>query len=100
MVNISSDVIRGYNDTIILYLLLDKPSYGYEISKQIKLISEEKYVIKKQLSILHLHALRKWLYLIILFERQCKWKAPDLLSDYQFRQRILQDEMRGMEADT
>ena len=33
MVNISSDVIRGYNDTIILYLLLDKPSYGYEISR-------------------------------------------------------------------
>lgn len=47
MVNISSDVIRGYNDTIILYLLWDKPSYGYEISKQIKLISEEKYVIKE-----------------------------------------------------
>ena len=37
MLNISSDVIRGYNDTIILYLLLDRPSYGYEISKQIKL---------------------------------------------------------------
>ena len=47
MLNISSDVIRGYNDTIILYLLLDKPSYGYEISKQIKQISEEKYVIKE-----------------------------------------------------
>ena len=47
MLNISSDVIRGYNDTIILYLLLDRPSYGYEISKQIKLISEEKYVIKE-----------------------------------------------------
>ena len=31
---ISSDVIRGYNDTMILYLLLDKPSYGYEISKK------------------------------------------------------------------
>ena len=44
---VSSDVIRGYNDTIILYLLLDKPSYGYEISKQIKQISEEKYVIKE-----------------------------------------------------
>lgn len=41
MVNISSDVIRGYNDTIILYLLLDRPSYGYEISKQIRLISEK-----------------------------------------------------------
>ncbi|MBQ3164489.1 MAG: helix-turn-helix transcriptional regulator [Lachnospiraceae bacterium] len=47
MGSISSDVIRGYNDTIILYLLLDKPSYGYEISKQIKTLSEEKYVIKE-----------------------------------------------------
>lgn len=47
MESISSDVIRGYNDTIILYLLLDKPSYGYEISKQIKSLSEEKYVIKE-----------------------------------------------------
>ena len=45
---ISSDVIRGYNDTMILYLLLDKPSYGYEISKQIKNLSEEKYVIKEK----------------------------------------------------
>ncbi len=44
---ISSDVIRGYNDTIILYLLLNEPSYGYEISKNIRRISEEKYVIKE-----------------------------------------------------
>lgn len=45
--NISSDVIRGYNDTIILYLLLDEPSYGYEISKRIKQTSSEKYIIKE-----------------------------------------------------
>ena len=44
---ISSDVIRGYNDTIILYILKQEPSYGYEISKQIRQISEEKYVIKE-----------------------------------------------------
>lgn len=44
---ISSDVIRGYNDTMILYLLWEKPSYGYEISKQIKTLSNEKYVIKE-----------------------------------------------------
>ncbi|MBR0119898.1 MAG: PadR family transcriptional regulator [Eubacterium sp.] len=44
---ISSDVIRGYNDTIILYLLLESPSYGYEISKNIRRISEDKYVIKE-----------------------------------------------------
>lgn len=44
---ISSDVIRGYNDTIILYLLLQTDSYGYEISKRIKEISKEQYVIKE-----------------------------------------------------
>ena len=44
---ISSDVIRGYTDIMILFLLLDQPSYGYEISKQIRKISEEKYVIKE-----------------------------------------------------
>ena len=47
MSNISSDVIRGYNDTMILYLLLDQPSYGYEISKRIKGLSNEKYIIKE-----------------------------------------------------
>lgn len=44
---ISSDVIRGYNDTIILYHLLDEASYGYKISKDIKEISNGKYVIKE-----------------------------------------------------
>ncbi len=47
MTEISSDVIRGYNDTMILYLLLNEPSYGYEISKQIKNLSENKYIIKE-----------------------------------------------------
>lgn len=44
---ISSDVIRGYNDTMILYFLLDGESYGYEISKNIKDLSEGKYIIKE-----------------------------------------------------
>ena len=44
---ISSDVIRGYNDTIILYFLLEGPSYGYEISKNIRERSDEKYIIKE-----------------------------------------------------
>lgn len=47
MIEISSDVIRGYNDTMILYLLLKEPSYGYEVSKQIKQLSNGKYVIKE-----------------------------------------------------
>ncbi|MBQ5426166.1 MAG: helix-turn-helix transcriptional regulator [Pseudobutyrivibrio sp.] len=47
MVEISSDVIRGYNDTMILSILLKEPSYGYEISKEIKTITDGKYVIKE-----------------------------------------------------
>ena len=45
--DISSDVIRGYNDTIILFILRKAPSYGYEISKQIREIAEGKYIIKE-----------------------------------------------------
>lgn len=47
MPGISSDVIRGYNDTIILYLLWEDASYGYEIAKRIREISENKYIIKE-----------------------------------------------------
>ncbi len=44
---ISSDIIRGYNDPIILFLLLEEPSYGYEISRKIRSITQEKYIIKE-----------------------------------------------------
>lgn len=47
MAEISSDVIRGYNDTIILYLLRNEASYGYEIQKRIRDLSSEKYIIKE-----------------------------------------------------
>ena len=47
MVSISSDVIRGYNDTMILYLLNQTPAYGYEISKDIRNLTDEKYLIKE-----------------------------------------------------
>lgn len=44
---ISSDGIRGYNDMIILNLILEEPSYGYEISKEIKERTEGRYIIKE-----------------------------------------------------
>ncbi len=47
MSTISSDVIRGYIDTMILFLILNEPSYGYEISKKIRELSNGKYVIKE-----------------------------------------------------
>lgn len=44
---ISSDIIRGYNDTIILYMLKQGDSYGYEISKQIEKQTNGDYVMKE-----------------------------------------------------
>lgn len=44
---ISSDIIRGYNDTILLALLLRKDSYGYELSRQIHEETEGVYPIKE-----------------------------------------------------
>ncbi len=44
---ISSDVIRGYNDTMILCILSEGENYGYEISKQIRQRTEDKYIIKE-----------------------------------------------------
>ena len=44
---IGSDVMRGYNELMILCLLRERDSYGYEISRQIREISQEKYVMKE-----------------------------------------------------
>ena len=44
---ISSDIIRGYNDTIILSILKKEDSYGYIISKKIEEITGGNYLIKE-----------------------------------------------------
>lgn len=44
---ISSDVIRGYNDTILLALLLHKDGYGYELSREIQTRTGGAYPIKE-----------------------------------------------------
>lgn len=44
---ISSDVIRGHVDTIILKLLLEKEMYGYEIASVIKERTNNKFNIKE-----------------------------------------------------
>ncbi len=45
--NISSDLIRGNIDTIMLRVLCDGDNYGYEIIKTISRISEGKYELKE-----------------------------------------------------
>lgn len=44
---IGSDVIRGYSDTILLSLLAEGDSYGYEISRSIRERSGGAYVMKE-----------------------------------------------------
>ena len=44
---ISSDLLRGHTDTIILRILMDGDSYGYEIFKKIVEKSEGQYELKE-----------------------------------------------------
>lgn len=44
---LGSDVMRGYNDTLVLCLLLEQDSYGYEISHEIERRTNGEYLIKE-----------------------------------------------------
>lgn len=44
---ISSDIIRGHLDAIILRLIIEKDRYGYEISKEISLRTDNQFEIKE-----------------------------------------------------
>ncbi len=44
---ISSDTIRGHLDSIILCLIIEKDSYGYEISRKISTRTEDRFQIKE-----------------------------------------------------
>ncbi|MCL6572607.1 MAG: PadR family transcriptional regulator [Bacillus sp. (in: Bacteria)] len=44
---ISSDIIRGHLDSIILRLIFEKDRYGYEISKEISLRTENRFQVKE-----------------------------------------------------
>jgi PadR family transcriptional regulator, regulatory protein PadR len=44
---ISSDLLRGHTDTIVLGILIEGDSYGYEIFKRILEKSEGKYELKE-----------------------------------------------------
>ncbi len=45
--SITSDLIRGHTDTIILSHLIKKDSYGYEINKSIGVLSNGRYELKE-----------------------------------------------------
>lgn len=45
--SITSDIIRGHTDTIILARLLRGKSYGYEINKAIQKLTDNRYELKE-----------------------------------------------------
>ncbi len=45
--SISSDLLRGHTDTMILKLLIDGDKYGYQISKLIRAGSNNEYDLKE-----------------------------------------------------
>ncbi len=47
MTIINSDIIRGHLDAIILRLIYEKDTYGYEISNEIATRTENKFEIKE-----------------------------------------------------
>jgi PadR family transcriptional regulator PadR len=44
---LSSDLLRGHTDTIILKLLTSGDKYGYEITKLIHELSDQQYLLKE-----------------------------------------------------
>jgi PadR family transcriptional regulator PadR len=46
-IKLTSDLLRGHTDTIILKLLLDGDKYGYEISKLVAELSGNGYELKE-----------------------------------------------------
>ena len=44
---IAADLIRGHTETIILAQLMQRDSYGYEINKTIRAISQDRYELKE-----------------------------------------------------
>lgn len=44
---ISSDILRGHLDPIILRLIMEKDRYGYEISKEISSRTGDRFAIKE-----------------------------------------------------
>ena len=44
---IAADLIRGHTETIILAQLMKRDSYGYEINKTIRAISDDRYELKE-----------------------------------------------------
>lgn len=45
--SITSDVLRGHTETIILANLLDQDSYGYQINKEIMLKTDNRFELKE-----------------------------------------------------
>ena len=99
MAEINSDIIRGHLDAIILRLVYEKDTYGYEISNEIANRTHDEFQIKEATLYAVFQRLVKNKYLdsylgdVSLGGRRRYYRITDLGKQY------LQDEIRAWHND-
>ena len=89
-VSITSDILRGHTETIILSLLLKQDSYGYKINKEILARTDRRYELKEAT-------------LYSAFKRleqagciRTYWSQAKILLDHRKRERNLRFQPEGL----
>jgi len=90
-VSITSDILRGHTETIILSLLLKQDSYGYKINKEILARTDRRYELKEAT----LYSAFKRLYPDVLGRRD-HWSQAKILLDHRKRERNLRFQPEGL----
>lgn len=93
---ISSDSIRGYNDVIILSILNEGDSYGYEVSKEIRTRTNELYMIKETTLYSAFTRLEKQKFIRSYPGDLTHGKKKNLLYDHNGRKRSSRRKKTGM----
>ena len=95
---IHSDLIRGHIDTMILRVLLDGDSYGYEIIKTLFLRSGQRYELKEPSLYTSLRRLEKQGYIESYWGNESQGGTAEVLSHDESRQGCLPHGHSGVGA--
>lgn len=94
--SITSDILRGHTETIILSLLLKQDSYGYKINKEILARTDRRYELKEAtLYSAFKRAGAGGLYPDVLGRRD-HWSQEKILLDHRKRERNLRFQPEGL----
>lgn len=94
--SITSDILRGHTETIILSLLLKQDSYGYKINKEILARTDRRYELKEATLYSAFKRLEQaGLYPDVLGRRD-HWSQAKILLDHRKRERNLRFQPEGL----